>query len=80
MGLEFSTSKVHPEHHPPSSERDTHPYLSVPGGNERGSTGWLAQGLTGLGKTAVEEQFLFSQQGQGGYHAPTGQLQGAKQQ
>lgn len=85
MGLEFQAYKAHLEHHrhPPKTLGETHtlacPWV-IPGGDEWGSPGWPAQGLTGLGERGVEKQLLFGQQGQGGCCAPTGQLQAASQQ
>lgn len=81
MGLESPASDVHLEPHP-QALGGTHTLACprIPGGDERGGAGRPAQGLTGLGEIVVEEQLLFSQQGQGGCCTPTGQLQGARQQ
>ena len=82
MGLESPASEVHLEHRTPKlwAGHTALPYPQIPGGDKGGSTRRPAQGLTGLGQTAVEEQLLFGQQGQSGCRAPAGQLQEARQQ
>lgn len=82
MGLESPAPEVHLEHRPHKLwvGHTGLPYPQIPGGDKGGSTRRPAQGLTGLGETAVEEQLLFGQQGQGGCRAPAGQLQEARHQ